>query len=52
MHCTHFNTLFSVVTVVLVNQVLGTEELSAYLNKYHLELDSRLDALVGRFDIF
>ena len=29
-------------------QVLGTDELNAYLNKYHLELDPQLDALVGR----
>ena len=29
-------------------QVLGTDELNAYLNKYQLELDSQLDALVGR----
>lgn len=40
------------VTVLLDNQVLGTEELNAYLDKYHLELDARLDALVGRFAIF
>ena len=30
-------------------QVLGTDELNAYLNKYHLELEPQLDALVGRF---
>lgn len=30
-------------------QVLGTDELNAYLNKYHLELDPQLDALVGRY---
>ncbi|KAJ0096323.1 hypothetical protein Patl1_28558 [Pistacia atlantica] len=29
-------------------QVLGTDELNAYLNKYHLELEPQLDALVGR----
>jgi len=29
--------------------VLGTDELNAYLNKYHLELDPQLDALVGRY---
>ncbi|PPD68451.1 hypothetical protein GOBAR_DD34667 [Gossypium barbadense] len=29
-------------------QVLGTDELNAYLNKYHLELDPQLDAQVGR----
>ncbi|KAG5528513.1 hypothetical protein RHGRI_029260 [Rhododendron griersonianum] len=32
-------------------QVLGTDELNAYLNKYHLELDPQLDALVGRYDV-
>nr|GMD56772.1 casein kinase II subunit alpha-2-like [Ipomoea batatas] len=30
------------------SQVLGTDELNAYLNKYHLELDPNLAALVGR----
>ena len=30
-------------------QVLGTDELNAYLNKYHLVLDPQLDALVGRY---
>ena len=30
-------------------QVLGTDELNAYLNKYLLELDPQLDALVGRY---
>lgn len=29
-------------------QVLGTEELNSYLNKYRLELDPNLAALVGR----
>ncbi|KAH9663920.1 Casein kinase II subunit alpha-4 [Citrus sinensis] len=29
-------------------QVLGTDELNAYLNKYHIELDPHLAALVGR----
>ena len=29
-------------------QVLGTDELNAYLNKYHIELDLHLSALVGR----
>eukprot|EP01018_Ginkgo_biloba_P007335 Gb_41818 [translate_table: standard] len=32
----------------LLFEVLGTDELNAYLNKYHLELDPQLDALVGR----
>lgn len=36
----------------LVIQVLGTEELNAYLNKYRLELDPQLDALVGRYVTF
>ena len=30
-------------------QVLGTDDLNAYLNKYCLELDPHLEALVGRF---
>lgn len=30
-------------------QVLGTDELNAYLHKYHLELDPQLEALVGRY---
>ncbi|KAG6736011.1 hypothetical protein POTOM_061303 [Populus tomentosa] len=34
--------------LVKVAKVLGTDELNAYLNKYHLELDPQLDALVGR----
>jgi len=29
--------------------VLGTDELNAYLNKYQLELDPQLEALVGRY---
>lgn len=29
-------------------QVLGTDELNAYLNKYRIELDPHLAALVGR----
>eukprot|EP01018_Ginkgo_biloba_P006119 Gb_38542 [translate_table: standard] len=29
-------------------QVVGTDELNAYLNKYHVELDPHLEALVGR----
>lgn len=32
-------------------QVLGTDELNAYLNKYHIELDPHLAALVGRLVI-
>ncbi|GMH14825.1 hypothetical protein Nepgr_016666 [Nepenthes gracilis] len=34
--------------LVRIAKVLGTDELNAYLNKYHLELDPQLDALVGR----
>lgn len=30
-------------------QVLGTDELNSYLNKYHLELDPQLERLVGRY---
>jgi hypothetical protein len=30
------------------DQVLGTDELNAYLSKYRLELDPHLEALVGR----
>lgn len=37
-----------IIVVCLHFQVLGTDELNAYLNKYQLELDSQLDALVGR----
>ena len=29
-------------------QVLGTDELHVYLNKYGIELDAQLEALVGR----
>lgn len=29
-------------------QVLGTEELYSYLNKYGIELDPQLEALIGR----
>ena len=32
----------------LLQQVLGTDELSAYLSKYRIELDPHLEALVGR----
>ncbi|GLT65193.1 hypothetical protein SLA2020_376370 [Shorea laevis] len=34
--------------LVKIAKVLGTDELNAYLNKYHLELDPQLEALVGR----
>ncbi|KAJ8771677.1 hypothetical protein K2173_026854 [Erythroxylum novogranatense] len=34
--------------LVKIAKVLGTDELNAYLNKYHLELDPQLQALVGR----
>ncbi len=31
-----------------MGQVLGTEELDAYLQKYSIELDAQLEELVGR----
>ncbi|MED6125173.1 Casein kinase II subunit alpha-4, chloroplastic [Stylosanthes scabra] len=34
--------------LVKIAKVLGTDELNAYLNKYHIELDPNLAALVGR----
>ncbi|CAA2944864.1 casein kinase II subunit alpha-2 [Olea europaea subsp. europaea] len=34
--------------LVKIAKVLGTDELNVYLNKYHLELDPQLEALVGR----
>ncbi|KAI5684470.1 hypothetical protein M9H77_05698 [Catharanthus roseus] len=34
--------------LVKIAKVLGTDELNAYLHKYHLELDPQLEALVGR----
>ncbi|KDO81554.1 hypothetical protein CISIN_1g040656mg [Citrus sinensis] len=34
--------------LVKIARVLGTDELNAYLDKYHLELDPQLEALVGR----
>ncbi|GLU15918.1 hypothetical protein SLE2022_323710 [Rubroshorea leprosula] len=34
--------------LVKIAKVLGTDGLNAYLNKYHLELDPQLKALVGR----
>ncbi|KAL3525617.1 hypothetical protein ACH5RR_013989 [Cinchona calisaya] len=34
--------------LVKIAKVLGTDELNAYLHKYHLELDAQLEALVGR----
>lgn len=33
---------------LLLKQVLGTDELNAYLHKYRIELDPHLAALVGR----
>lgn len=36
------------VFVFLLQQVLGTDELNTYLNKYRIELDPHLAALVGR----
>lgn len=37
-----------VIILDLMCQVLGTDELNAYLTKYHIELDLHLSALVGR----
>uniref|UniRef100_K4AA37 Casein kinase II subunit alpha n=3 Tax=Setaria TaxID=4554 RepID=K4AA37_SETIT len=34
--------------LVKIAKVLGTDGLNAYLNKYHIELDPQLEALVGR----
>ncbi|XP_042409929.1 casein kinase II subunit alpha-like, partial [Zingiber officinale] len=34
--------------LVKIAKVLGTDGLTAYLNKYHLELDPQFEALVGR----
>ncbi|CAN6281261.1 unnamed protein product [Urochloa humidicola] len=34
--------------LVKIAKVLGTDSLNAYLNKYHIELDPQLEALVGR----
>ncbi|KAJ0555620.1 putative protein kinase CMGC-CK2 family [Helianthus annuus] len=36
------------VSVTELIQVLGTDELNAYLNNYQLELEPQLEALVGR----
>lgn len=36
------------ISVRLGAQVLGTDELYAYLSKYGIELDPQLEALVGR----
>ncbi|XP_020230414.1 casein kinase II subunit alpha-2-like [Cajanus cajan] len=33
---------------IQIVKVLGTDELNAYLNNYHLELDPEVDALIGR----
>ncbi|KAG8474697.1 hypothetical protein CXB51_031202 [Gossypium anomalum] len=35
--------------LVKIAKVVGTDELNAYLNKYQLELDPQLNALVGRY---
>ena len=37
---------------LLLKQVLGTDELTAYLHKYRIELDPHLAALVGRYWFF
>lgn len=38
----------NVIILDLMCQVLGTDELNAYLNRYRIELDLHLAALVGR----
>jgi len=44
--------LFEASVLIIVTsfyyQVLGTDGLNAYLNKYRIELDPQLEALVGR----
>ena len=35
--------------LVKIAKVLGTDELNVYLNKYRIELDPHLEALVGRY---
>ena len=42
----------NLIILSLLPQVLGTDELNAYLNKYRIELDPHLAALVGRLVIF
>lgn len=34
--------------LVRIAKVLGTEELYSYLNKYHIELDTRFKDLLGQ----
>lgn len=34
--------------VLVIMQVLGTEELYTYLNKYGIELDPQLESLIGQ----
>jgi hypothetical protein len=38
----------NVIIFDLMCKVLGTDELNAYLNRYRIELDLHLAALVGR----
>ena len=40
-----------IIVTFLYYQVLGTDGLNAYLNKYRIELDPQLEALVGRYSI-
>ncbi|CAI0451721.1 unnamed protein product [Linum tenue] len=40
--------IIKILKPVKKKKVLGTDELYAYLNKYNLELDLHLEALVGR----
>lgn len=39
------------IAAFLYYQVLGTDGLNTYLNKYRIELDPQLEALVGRYSI-
>jgi len=38
----------SLLQLVRIAKVLGTEELFSYLNKYHIELDTRFKDLLGQ----
>ncbi len=38
----------SFLQLVRIAKVLGTEELFSYLNKYHIELDTRFKDLLGQ----
>jgi hypothetical protein len=38
-------------TSFISEQVLGTDDLNAYLNKYRIVLDPQLEALIGRYSV-